>query len=250
MNAIIIAAGEASRWKNYKGIPKHLIEIDGEPILHRTVRLLRENNVEKITVVGPQDDRYKIKGSELYVPKKNKAHVDADKFLNSESLWDTKGRTVVFYGDVYFTEKAIKTIVNHEGEDWILFCRFNASEFTGTRWGECFAQSFYPKDHGRHKSNLLLIAEEYKKGSIKRCGGWEHYRAMCNAPLDAKFHKDYGNSIVIDDWTDDFDYPKDYKRFVKFWNEKKSKSSHLKAKDTRSIKDKIVSILQNLYNKN
>lgn len=240
MKAIIIAAGEASRWANYKGIPKHLIEIEGEPIIHRTVRLLRENNIKDIYIVGPKDDRYKIQGSELFIPTKNKEHVDADKFLNSESLWNSEGRTVVFYGDVYFTEEAMKTIVDYNDEDWVLFCRFNASKFTGTRWGECFAQSFYPKDHKCHKSNLLLIAEEYKKGSIKRCGGWEHYRAMCGAPLDKKYHKNYGKSVVIDDWTDDFDYPKDFKRFVRLWNEKKFGKKPLDARDTRSIKDKIL----------
>lgn len=37
--AIVIAAGHATRWGDYRGTPKHLIEVDGEPILHRTVRL-------------------------------------------------------------------------------------------------------------------------------------------------------------------------------------------------------------------
>lgn len=220
MKAIIIAAGEASRWENHTGTPKHLVQIDNEPILYRTVRLLNEKNITDIHIVGPDDDRYKVPGSKLFLPKKNKENVDADKFLNSEALWNNKGRTVVFYGDVYFTKKAIKRIVNYKGDNWVLFCRFGKSNFTGTPFGECFAQSFYPKDIKRHKMNLLRIAEEYKKGTIKRCGGWEHYRAMCNAPLSIEAHKDYGNSIEIDDWTDDFDYPEDYDRFITLWNER------------------------------
>ena len=71
IRAIIIAAGEASRWGNYKGIPKHLIEIDNEPILYRTVRLLKENDLDNIYIVAPDDDRYKVPGSKLYIPKKN-----------------------------------------------------------------------------------------------------------------------------------------------------------------------------------
>ena len=245
MRAIIIAAGEASRWGNYKGTPKHLIEIDNEPILYRTVRLLKENNIDDIYIVGPDDDRYRVSGSELYIPKKNKDHVDADKFLNSEALWNTDGRTVVFYGDVYFTSEAMRMIVGHKEKDWILFCRFNASELTGTPWGECFAQSFYPKDINRHKSNLLLIAEEYKKGEIDRCGGWEHYRAMCNAPLGRNHHKNYGCSIEINDWTDDFDYPKDFKRFVKAWNKyNRINSDEL---NDRSVKDKVLNFIRNLH---
>jgi choline kinase len=35
----ILAAGNCSRWN---GICKQLIQIDGEPLIHRTVRLIRE----------------------------------------------------------------------------------------------------------------------------------------------------------------------------------------------------------------
>ena len=40
MNYYILANGEGKRWGNYKGVPKHLIEIDGETLIDRTVRLL------------------------------------------------------------------------------------------------------------------------------------------------------------------------------------------------------------------
>src|SRR5690606_1796938 len=110
--AIIIAAGKGSRWNNYNGIDKHFLEIDGEPIIHRTVRLLNENGVDDVYVVG-KDDRYKISGSQLYIPTLNPANYDADKFLSSKDLWlRDEGRTIVFYGDVYFTEMAIKTILD------------------------------------------------------------------------------------------------------------------------------------------
>ena len=33
--AIIIAAGEEARWDNFSGVHKHMIEVDGEPIIHR-----------------------------------------------------------------------------------------------------------------------------------------------------------------------------------------------------------------------
>ena len=39
---IIMADGKGTRWNNYQNIPKHLIQIDGETLLARTTRLLKE----------------------------------------------------------------------------------------------------------------------------------------------------------------------------------------------------------------
>jgi hypothetical protein len=215
--AIIIAAGQASRWAGYLGIPKHLIEIDGEPIIHRAVRLLQERGVDDVYVVGPPgDSRYVIPGSQLYVPVKNTAHHDADKFLNSKTLWNSSGRTLVVYGDVYFTDAAMDRIVGYEEQSWTLFCRFGPSKLTGTNWGECFVQSFYPQDVEEHELNLLYIADLKERQVINRCGGWEHYRAMngMREYLVRNPHKRYGKYVEIDDWTDDFDRPVDYDRFI------------------------------------
>jgi hypothetical protein len=230
MRAIIIAAGSATRWNNYLNTPKHLIKIDGESIIHRTVRLLYENNVKDIFVVGPDDDRYKIEHSQLYIPNKDPNNMDADKFLNSKDLWNTKGRTVVFYGDVYFTEDAISKIVNYDSAEWTLFCRLKNSIITGSDWAECFAQSFYPNSIEKHENMLNYIARLSKEKIIKRCGGWEHYRAMQGkegkhvVPIGNKENRnsieDLGNVIEIDDWTEDFDFPSDYDRFIERWNHK------------------------------
>ena len=221
--AIIIAAGEAKRWNNYLNVPKHLIEIDGEPILYRTVRLLRERGVSDIHIVGPQDDRYKVSGANLYVPTKEPKNQDADKFLNSRYLWNKEGRTVVLYGDVFFTDDAMDSIVNFERIEWTLFCRFKRSSITGTRWGECFAQSFYPADIPSHEEKLYYIADLKRKNIISRCGGWEHYRAM-NDQTDERVrrpHKKYDKYVEINDWTEDFDTPEDYDRFMENWNRSK-----------------------------
>ena len=41
MKYIIMADGEGKRWKNYNGLPKHLIPVDGEPIIKRTIDQIR-----------------------------------------------------------------------------------------------------------------------------------------------------------------------------------------------------------------
>src|SRR5690606_26071821 len=93
--AIVIAAGEATRWNRYLGVDKHFIEIEGEPIIHRIVRLFGQW-VDEVVVVG-KDKRYRIAGAEWYKPKLNTDNRGADKFLSSKDLWLQDGRTIIVY---------------------------------------------------------------------------------------------------------------------------------------------------------
>lgn len=218
---IIICAGEATRWGNHLGVPKHFAPIDGEPILNRTVRQLLERGMRDIHVVSKDDPRYKIEGAEQYIARVDyENNADADKFLSSKELWNKDGRTIVMYGDCFFTDDAIDQILKFDNRRWTLFCRPFASKITRTPWGECFAQSFYPEDIEKHESALHLTARLFKEGAISRCGGWEHFNAfigketkdITNVEADSLMASDH--CYVINDWTDDFDYPEDYDRFV------------------------------------
>jgi NDP-sugar pyrophosphorylase family protein len=128
VKVILTAAGAMCRWKLdgelYGGVPKHLIPIGGEPLLWRTVRLLRERDVTDILIVGPDDPRYAIDGARLFVPADHvpwsgasRLH-DCDKFLSSRSEWKTDGRTVILHGDVYLAEDAADSIVGYERREW------------------------------------------------------------------------------------------------------------------------------------
>ncbi len=220
VTAIIICAGEATRWANYMNVPKHFAPVDGEPILHRTIRLASKYTSTIYVVAKSQN--YKIKNSQLFVPKLDTTNEDADKFLSSKDLWNLGGRTIVFYGDVFFTDDAMRQIFTHRKREWTLFAREHESKITGTPYGECFAQSFYPENIPEHLSNLNRIAYERREGIIDRCGGWEHYRAM--ADVDLKEHRINGRFYDIDDYTDDFDYPDDYDRFIKAWAKRSNKN--------------------------
>lgn len=216
--AIILCAGEGSRWNNYLNSPKHLISIEGERLLDRTVRLLAERGVEDIyIVVKEEDSRYTSQGAKSYVADINyQENADADKFLSSKNLWSKRDRTLVIYGDCYFTEEAMDLIVNNPSREWILYCRPSRSKITGSKWPECFAQSFYPMHLESHELALHRIANLYKSKSISRCGGWEHYRAMIGLPdslVQSSIMRD--KFIEINDWTEDFDYPDDYEAWIK-----------------------------------
>tara|TARA_B100001245_G_C22893021_1_gene430418 strand:+ start:2153 stop:2842 length:690 start_codon:yes stop_codon:yes gene_type:complete len=222
--AIIIAAGDATRWGGYGGTRKHFAKIDGEPIIHRTVRLLNQYEDVEVFVVGT-DDEYDIPGSTLYVPTKDTDNnFDADKFLNSRELWNKDGRTIVIYGDVFFTEEAMEKLMGKHEVDWRLYARPFGSEYTGTPYGECFAQSFYQHNIPEHHAALRKIVKLYGEGTLPRCGGWEHYRAMIHIP-DSEMHRHLvGEKLeIIDDFTDDIDFADDYIRLLDRWNKHNGK---------------------------
>lgn len=219
--AIIIAAGEGTRWGNHLGVPKHFIEVDGEPILARTVRLLNEHGVTDVNVVGPDDERYRIDGATLYVPELQQdcnQNCGADKFLSSKDLWLNEGRTIVLYGDCYFTDQAVNTITGYAHRDWLLFARPHGSHITGCPWGECFAQSFFDGQIGEHLRTLERAVHLHHNQKIWHPSGWQHYRAMMGLPVDWWDRQCWGDRLVlIDDFTEDFDSPDDYDTFMARW---------------------------------
>ena len=217
--ALIIAAGEATRWKNYLGVPKHFAPVDGEPIIKRTIRLMRKCGLRDIHIVAPPNDpRYQLAGTTLFVPTKHPDHADADKFLNSRALWNTQGRTTIFYGDTYFTDAAMDAIVLHPTRGFKLFARPHRSDITGCHWGECFAISFWPEHIPALEVAFARIVDLHHQGRAKRIGGWELYRAFLgedDAAICRCEFGDVGMLHAIDDWTDDFDSADDYEEFLR-----------------------------------
>ena len=210
MRAIIIAAGDGRRWDNYLGVPKHLAPVKGEAIIHRTQRQLAERGVSDVRVVT-RDDRYVTTGASEEPVGFEDARGGVKKFLDSSHLWNPEGRTVVIYGDVYFTDAGMDTLVGHEAREWLLFCRFTQSSFNGGRHAECFAQSFYPEHHAEHLAALHRVRDLAATGGLRRAGGWEHYKAMTGAALvSGGAQVNRGRCVVIDDATDDVDRPVHY----------------------------------------
>ena len=110
---IILAAGDGSRWGDFRGTPKHLTKVEGKVLLERTAKQFLKYT-DDVCIVGA-DDRYKVDGTSLYIIKApNTYWKDAAKFLSSQNLWKHDGRTVLVFGDVYFTSEAVKTIMTNK----------------------------------------------------------------------------------------------------------------------------------------
>lgn len=231
--AIIICAGKCSRWKNYLGVRKHFIEIEGEILFHRTARLLKKYCKDdlKIYVVGLNDD-YKLEGTELFIPERLPERGEADKFLNSKHLWNKDGRTLCLFGDIWFSEEAIQKICDYDERERRCFVRPRRSKITGCPHREHFGLSFYTEHIDEHERQFNRIVRDFQKGKIKECGGWELYGVMVGIPTI--FLKRYilkrlmmfnilNHKIrVIDDFTDDFDIPDDYDKWIENWRKNKA----------------------------
>lgn len=190
MKYVIMCAGNGKRWGNYKGVPKHLIKINHEPLLARTTRLLKRytNNY----VITGSNSLYSLYG--YLIPQTNN-DCEIDRF---EEVKDDE--ICYLYGDVYYTEEAMKTIVETPTDDILFFGSDN----------EIFAIKIKNKDlfmEHKHK-----VKELYMKNEIDRCIGWEVYRSLNNIPFNE--HKITERYVLINDGTDDIDYPWDYENFI------------------------------------
>ncbi len=211
MTTIFICAGEATRWNNYGGTPKHYAVLNGEPIIERATRLFREHGAQDLIVVSKE---YNIANTTSFRPTLNDSFFDADKFLSSRRLWNDAGRTVVVYGDVYWTDNAVQQVCTYDETELKMFCRPYPSEITGTKWGECFALSFYPEHHQQIFDTLHELIWAYDEGIIGRIGGWELTKRLSGVKL-GYLHEDLEQSdlyFVIDDETDDIDFFDDWLR--------------------------------------
>jgi hypothetical protein len=107
-----------------------------------------------------------------------------------------------------------------------VYGRSGASRYSGTPYGEIFAHSFFPSDIPKHNKSLEILAEAVANKDAKKGSGWEHYKVMQGIRgRDIRRSKIVidENFVEINDWTEDFDFPEDYDRFIKRWAEDKSK---------------------------
>ena len=222
---LIICAGDGTRWGDYLGAPKHFAPINGEPILHRTVRLVREvSPMSPVFVITPRGDteedtrealvRYAVTGAQTRTAELTPELRDADKFASSRHLWAKVGRTVVIYGDTYLTHAAVRAVMNPLPllDGWGMVARWGASAITGTPWGENLALVLDPVAHDLVWDAITRVPSMTSGWMGGRCGGSEIYMLLETGD-PCQYSRQGPHGIHVDDWSDDFDYPADYDRW-------------------------------------
>lgn len=189
-----MADGKGIRWNNYKNVPKHLVEIDGETLLARTVRLLKEYDADSEIIITSHDKRYEFEGATRYEPLNNVLEIDR---FTYELIEDN---ICFLYGDTYYTEEAIEKIVSTDTDD-LLFFGNNKS-----------IVAIKVADSKLLKKNIDNVKELYLNKKIENCKGWQVYQSYQNLEFDKK---QIGNKfIVLDEKTNDYNTPEDYENSI------------------------------------
>ena len=210
MRLIIAAAGQGKRWNNYRNVPKHLVNIEGEILLNRIVRQFSKYTND-IIVIG-RDDRYLIDGSTLEYPIDGEWY-DFGKIYSSNHLW-SENRTIIVFGDVYFTDDAVLKIVN-DNNDYRFFMRTGPSKVTRKNHKEIFAVAFNANMNNKIKTSIEALITRKTTGGA---GAWQLYLYMhgkTGYAWNMKMLLSSGGYTEINDWTDDFDTPQDINNWEK-----------------------------------
>lgn len=197
-----MCGGKYGGWKT----PRQLTKINGEPIVARTIRLLKEAGINDIAV-STNLEGFDDLGVEVL-------HHDNDFGIDKHSYWldafyPTEEEVCYLFGDVVFSKQAIDIIINVETDDIQFFA--SAPPFAPKypkKWAEPFAFKVIDQKHFRKAIEDTKLY--FNCGLLRRQPiAWELWQVIKNTELNKI---DYTNYIVINDTTCDIDKPSDLER--------------------------------------
>ena len=199
MQYIIMAGGVYPKWEQ----PRQLIEIRDEPIIARTIRLLREAGIEDIAI-SSNDPVFEQFGVPVLYHHNDYSALG---YNNCTGQWcncfyPTDEPVCYIFGDVVYSPAAIRTIVEYETDDIMLFGSKPPYSPQYPKWYiEPFAFKVQDTDH------LHRAVEEVKR--IESAGGfhrkpiaWEVWNVISGGDPNVI---DYRTYVGINDYTCDID---------------------------------------------
>ena len=207
MKYIIMCGGTYPKWEK----PRQLIKIKGEPIVARTIRLLRENGVEDISI-SSDNDAFGAFGVPVL---KHDNHYYAREYNDMDGYWCnafylTDVPTCYIFGDVVFSPAAVKTIVETQTDDIAFFgSAFPFAPEYPKVWIEPFAFKVVDTEHLREAiaqvKRLDMIGAFYRKPIA-----WEMWNVIHGGDPNCIDQESY---IHINDYTCDIDKPEEVALF-------------------------------------
>ena len=203
MKYIIMCGGTYRKWVT----PRQLLPVNGEPIVARTIRLLRECGVSDISI-SSDNDIFKQFG--VPVLKHDNNYI-ANGYNNTSGYWcdafyPTDEPACYVFGDVIFSPEAIRTITETETDDIQLFA--SAPPFNPRfrkQWAEPFALKVVNTDHLKR---AISDVKRYDAQHMfnRRPIMWELWAVITGGNLNSIDYKSYA---VINDYTCDVDDPEE-----------------------------------------
>ena len=200
---IIMCGGTYKKWET----PRQLTKVCGEPIVARTIRLLREQGITDIAISSdnPIFEQFGVP----VLKHENKMVVTEELSVKGywvDAFYPTDEPVCYMLGDVVYSPQAIKTITETETDDIEFFASSPPfSEDYIKPWAEPFALKVVNTDHLKHA--ISLTKQYTDMGLFKRHPiMWELWQVIQATPLNCI---NYGNYTAINDYTCDIDYEDD-----------------------------------------
>lgn len=213
--ALIFAAGSGKRWPSET--PKQLVEVEGEIVIDRTIRQLKERGVDCWVVT--RDPRLERPGTKAFTPTLCRWLVET--ILATKEIW--RDDMILLLGDVWFSDRCINKMVEAKGTHWfgrqdVSYLSNGPSEVWGCTWNaddcEDFVESMevelqrcieLDKKAPVRLDKEAFNLEEHLRGSL-----WQPYRYLAGVPIDSHRFDTSGLWVEVHDWTDDFDTPEHF----------------------------------------
>lgn len=198
----IILADSINR--QFQKEPRQLLEINGEPIIKRTIRLLKENGVKDV-IITSHDKRFDNLGAKRYEPLRNEYNPvnDTGYWLNAFPVELLKEPICFLFGDVYYSDEAIKTIVETDTDSTLFFCTYENHRLIYIKHHD-EPLAYKVKDYKLFKKHIDTVKKLKDKGKCCREPlVWELYRSINNQEINE--HKMTKNYIAINDISCDID---------------------------------------------
>ena len=235
MKYIIMCGGEYPKFK----IPKQLLKVNGEVIVERTIRLLRENGITDIAV-STNNPKFDYLDVELLHNKKDKFvtlspnEVKASCYSWLNAYYPIDEPVCYLHGDVYFSDEAIKQIVEAKVKDTMFICVPDKQDIPNKDYRNRKGREPLGYKVENYKlfrnaiDDLLNMIDEGKFINAKQSPiAWTVYRYLngLDIGLNAKDYGDLndifksnGDYMIINDYTTDIDSEKDIKVIEDFIN--------------------------------
>lgn len=228
LNALILNAGDGSRWGNYMGSPKQLVKIGPESTLERTVRMLRQFGVSEITSVC-HDPRLAPDGLNMFHPRAHRW--TAESLLASSPLWS--GRILVLLGDVFFTEAALRRMIFSQQPIGV-FGRSGPNRFNGRTHGEIFGLTISADAAGAVRAAATKVIALTKGGAWGNL--WDVYHVLTDLPIRSA-EVEHDIFVELNDLTDDFDTPRDYRSTIAIYEQYLTNPTNFEILDFSSVRN-------------
>lgn len=200
MKYIILCGGKYPKWET----PRQLLEINGEQIVQRTIRLLKQCGVTDIAITANGNDFDHLGVEIIHHNNPFIGYTPGQYWVDAFPLGDDP--VCYMLGDVVYSLEAVQTIVSTKTDSVEFFASSPPFDKQYMKeWAEPFA--FKVTDTKHFAESVAKVKQLQDAGKFRRVPiAWELWQVIKDTPIN---QIDYKNYIAINDYTCDIDEKKD-----------------------------------------